>query len=288
MELTHLHTFLAVADAQSITQAANRLSCVQSNVTMRINRLEQELQASLFIRSQRGVSLTAYGQAFYPKARKIIDLVQQLQCPDGADLVRGNLCIGAVETVAVLGMPAVIAQLSSAYPALTVELKTGTSQELIRALKNFKIDAAIVSGMVDDAALSAVVLKEDELVLVHSAYFAAAAISRKAGPESLYVFRQGCAFRAALEAWLYAIKAVPQVINEISSLDGIMAHVASGRGVTALPRRTVEQHALHGKLRMSPLPVRYGKIKTSLVRLQDNDDDARLDAFLRAVRAAFD
>ncbi|WP_051516572.1 LysR family transcriptional regulator [Herbaspirillum sp. RV1423] len=287
MELVHLQTFLAVADAESITQAANRLSCVQSNVTARINRLEQELQASLFMRSQRGVSLTAFGQDFYPKARKIIDLVQQLKCPDVANEVRGNLRVGAVETVAALGMPAIIADLSRLHPLLTIELKTGTSQELIRALKNFKIDAAIVSGTVDDAALSSAVLREDELVLVRSAYFMSAPVSRKTPPESLFVFRQGCAFRAALEAWLYAIKAVPQAVNEIGSLDGIMAHVAAGRGVTALPRRTVQAHSLQDKLHMSPLPSRYGKIKTSLVRLPDNDHDAKTHALLQAVRATF-
>lgn len=287
MELVHLQTFLAVADAESITRAADRLSCVQSNVTARINRLERELKASLFMRSQRGVSLTAFGQEFYPKARKIIDLVEQLKYPDIVDKVSGNLRVGAVETVAVLGMPAIIADLNHSHPLLAIELKTGTSQELLRNLKNFKIDAAIVSGTIADAALSTAVLREDELVLVRSAHFTSAPLSRKTPPESLFVFRQGCAFRAALEAWLYAIKAVPQAINEINSLDGIMAHVAAGRGVTALPRRTVQAHSLHDKLHISSLPSRYSKIKTSLVRLPDNDDDARTNALLQAAQAAF-
>lgn len=276
MDIVHLRTFLTVADCGSITYAASRLACVQSNVTSRIHQLESELQTRLFVRSRQGVALTVQGEQLYPKARTIVDLMQKLKPGAQSKAVAGTLRLGAVETAAAFRVPALMGRLSRDYPDLAIELKTGTSHDIVRAVKALKLDVAIVSGAIADPALAATVLDEDELVIVQAAHANEPQISRKNPPRALYVYRQGCAFRAALEAWLYSLKAAPRTISEIGSLDGILAHVASGKGVTALPRKMVEMHSLKRELRCLPLPGKYRRIVTCAVHLPDTAGDPRL------------
>ncbi|MCD4689529.1 MAG: LysR family transcriptional regulator, partial [Desulfuromonadaceae bacterium] len=77
MDLGALRIFLAVAEEGSISRAAERLHYVQSNVTTRIRRLEENLGTSLFIRTGRGMVLTSAGQNLLGYARQILRTVEQ-------------------------------------------------------------------------------------------------------------------------------------------------------------------------------------------------------------------
>ncbi len=280
VELTHLRTFVAVADLGSITRAADRLACVQSNVTARVQQLEEHLAERLFARSRRGVALTEAGARLYPKARDILDRVRALQAPQSASKVSGSLRLGVVETVATLDLPEMLARLRRDHPELSIELSTGTTQELVRAVKDLRLDAAIVSGAPGDKALTGRTLRSDELVVVHAAAGELPAIRRNRPAPPLYVYRLGCAFRAALEGWLASLKAAPAAINELGTLDGILAHVAAGNGCTVLPGRIVERHMLRKALRTYPLPAPFGRVETRIVCLNDSAASPRLEALM--------
>ncbi|MGO9170623.1 MAG: LysR family transcriptional regulator [Rhodomicrobium sp.] len=289
IELVHLLTFVTVADLSSITRAADRLACVQSNVTARVGQLEALLNERLFIRSRRGVAMTEAGLRLYPKARDILDRVRALQELTAPDGVCGVLRLGVVETVATLDLPGILAEIRDRQPALSVEFSTGSTQELLRAVKDLKLDIAIVSGAAADGALVGQTICYDELVLVHAAAGPDLSVAPNSATPPLYVYKAGCAFRAALEAWLASLNAVPSAINEMGALDGILAHVAAGNGCTALPKRIVAQHVLGNALRMQPIPGNFGRAQTTIVYLRDAAGSAKLAAFnevaARSIRA---
>lgn len=287
VELSHLRTFVAVADLGSITRAAERLTCVQSNVTARVLQLEEHLAVRLFARSRRGVALTEAGARLYPQARDILERVRALQAPGGPAGAAGCLRLGVVETVATLDLPEVLATLRRAHPGLAVELTTGTTQELIRSLKDLRLDAAIVSGVAADKAVAAVTLRSDALVVAYAAAADKPAIGRDRPAPPLYAYKTGCAFRAATESWLRSLGAAPAAINELGTLDGILAHVAAGNGFTVLPARIVDRHLLGGALRSYPVAGPFGKVGTSLVFLRDGADSPRLAAFRDTAVACF-
>lgn len=279
LEISHLQTFVTVADLGSITRAAGRLACVQSNVTARVRQLEEYLGERVFVRSRRGVALTEAGARLYPKARDILDRVGALRAPESALAASGNLRLGVVETVATLDLPGILARLRDTYPDLSVELSTGTTQELLRSVRDLKRDVAIVSGPAGDKAIAGFAVRTDQLVLVYSAAADTPDIRRNQPAPALYVYKAGCAFRAALEGWLGSLNAAPAAVNELGTLDGILAHVAAGNGCTALPGRILTSHQLRGTLATRPIPGPFGKVQTSIAYLKDRAASPRLKAF---------
>lgn len=279
VEFSHLQTFVTVADLGSITHAAGRLACVQSNITARVKQLEEHLGERLFVRSRRGVALTEAGTRLYPKARDILDRIVALRAPDLGNAASGTFRLGVVETVASLELPGILASLRRGYPDLLVELSTGTTQDLLRSIRDLRIDVAIVSGPLGDRTIAGFSVRTDQLVLVSSAADDMPAIRRNRPAPALYVYKAGCAFRAALEGWLRSQNAAPASVNELGTLDGILAHVAAGNGCTALPRSILASHRLRGALRTSPIPGSFGKIQTSIAYLKDTAASPRLKAF---------
>lgn len=279
MDLAHLRTFVVVADSGSLTHAAGRLACVQSNVTARIKQLEEHFGERLFVRSRRGVALTEAGSRLYPKVRDILDRVEALRAMGPEATMSGVLRVGVVETIASHELPEILATLRERYPDLLVELSTGTSQDLLRLVRDLKVDVAIVSGLAGDRAVTGITVRTDRLVLVSSTAYPLPEIRRNKPAPALYVFKAGCIFRASLEGWLRSQNAMPTAINELGTLDGILAHVAAGNGCTALPASILAYHRLQPALCSTAIPGAFGEIQTSIAYLKDGEASPRLKAF---------
>ncbi len=75
MSLDQLRSFVAVAEEGALVRAAKRLHISQPPLTRKIRRLEEELGAALFERQPRGMRLTEQGRVFLPRARHILEAV---------------------------------------------------------------------------------------------------------------------------------------------------------------------------------------------------------------------
>jgi molybdate transport repressor ModE-like protein len=79
MDINELRIFKAVAEEGSVSRAAERLNCVQSNVSARIRQLEEGLKVTLFHRKSRGVALTTAGRVLLDYAERILALVSEAE-----------------------------------------------------------------------------------------------------------------------------------------------------------------------------------------------------------------
>lgn len=287
MESTDLRFFEIVARAGNLTHAAERLNTVQSNVTARIKRLEDELGVVLLQRHSRGVSLTPAGEELLPFAIRVGQTIEEarkaLSNGNGRP-PRGLLRIGTLETTAAVRLPAILMRFAEECPQVEVSLRTGTSRELRDEVIAHRIDGAFVAGCVKDPKLTQTVMWEEELVMVGPESFHPRSL-RDAAEVRVLVFRNGCSYRTYLEAFLAnsGVTSVRQV--ELGTLEGIIGCVAAGMGLTMLPKRVVEESPYRQRLSIHKLAGIPAKVPTVFVHRADLYVSSALGRFIQ--NAAF-
>jgi DNA-binding transcriptional LysR family regulator len=79
MSLAQLETFVTIAETRNVSRAAERLRIAQPALSRRLRSLEDELGATLFVRTARGMALSQDGQVFLVHARRVLDAVSAAQ-----------------------------------------------------------------------------------------------------------------------------------------------------------------------------------------------------------------
>ena len=120
-----LEYFVTVAEEGQITRAASKLHIAQPALSQAIAQLEAEMGVKLLERQPRGVTLTAAGEIFYPKARAVLEREQE--AADAARSLqraaRGTLTIGFVGPPPTLSVPALLDTFAAAHPEVGISLK---------------------------------------------------------------------------------------------------------------------------------------------------------------------
>lgn len=263
MELINLKTFKTVVEAGGVQAASRVLHTVQSNVTARIRRLEEELEVSLFYRSGRSLKLTPAGSLLLDYAEKLLHLEQQtIQALHQMGSASGELRIGAMESFAAGRLPGLLQALRRLHPKLHPRISSDTSAELIDAVLEHRLDCAFVGGPVDHPLLHSTPVVTETLVLV----------SAKEGvvENTFIMFKEGCAYRQRAKAWLQERGKVGTQMLEMGTQEGILGCVAVGLGVTLLPRHVAEQSPYFSALKLEPLPPRFSEVPTVLITHRDS------------------
>ncbi|MBN9887047.1 LysR family transcriptional regulator [Salipiger abyssi] len=140
--------FLATADAGNIHRAAETLGLSQPALTVSLRNLEQDIDATLFERSVKGVTLTPAGELFYRHAGALRTASRQAQ--DELKALRtgeaGTLRIGAGVAWSATVLPQVLRDLRRDYPGLAIDLLTGVGDQLAMQFAEGRIDLLLVAG----------------------------------------------------------------------------------------------------------------------------------------------
>jgi DNA-binding transcriptional LysR family regulator len=170
MEIRHLTVFLAVADERNFTRASHRLHTTQSAVSATIHALEVELDAELFDRSARQITVTDAGLALVPKARAVLEAV--VEARDGVDAVKGRVtgtvAVGFMTSVTLVDIPRLLGEFADRYPVVHVSLRAserGTSG-LAELLSSGELDVAFLANSANPSTdIRAVELASSPLLL---------------------------------------------------------------------------------------------------------------------------
>lgn len=120
MDLTQLEMFNAVALTGSITQAAQKVHRVPSNLTTRIRQLEADLGVELFIRENQRLRLSPAGHNFLRYSKQILALVDEARMVVAGDEPQGLFSLGALESTAAVRIPESLARFKPAQSAHSV------------------------------------------------------------------------------------------------------------------------------------------------------------------------
>lgn len=260
MEFISLRTFQAVVEEGGILSASRKLNTVQSNVTNRIKRLEEELGAELFYRKGRGLELAPSGRVLLDYTRQLLQLESQAsaavrQVGEHA----GELRIGSMESFASLRLAPALKAVRKTHSGMDLHVETDTSSGLILRVLDHKLDCAFVGGAIDHPDLQIREVVQEELVLVRSMQ-----VENEQLP--LILFRDGCAYRARALAWQRAAGQQINGLMELGTLDGILGCVAMGLGCTLMPRWVVAHSRHHEELIIEAIDPHFAMIPTLMIQ----------------------
>lgn len=138
--------FVAIAEAGSLTAAASKLGVAQPSLTLAMQRLESDLDAKLFERTQRGIRLTAAGDRVLQAGRALKESWQEIrnQVHETQHEVAGRVLLGCHAAVATYVLPAIVPALQKKFPAVELILRHDLSRHLTTAIVERDIDVGLV------------------------------------------------------------------------------------------------------------------------------------------------
>ena len=145
LKIRHLILVKAIADQRSISKAATTLHITQSAATKTLRELEESLGVSLFDRTPRGVTATAYGLALLQRAEAILNEVH-IAADEIAALksgAAGRVVIGILRAAAPNLLPDAFVQARKQFPDLAISVVAGTYDALIPSLREGEIDLLV-------------------------------------------------------------------------------------------------------------------------------------------------
>ena len=264
MDFGDLRIFKAVVEEGGITAAAKRLHRVQSNVTTRIKHLEASLGAKLFIREKGRLHLSPAGRLFLTYADRILETAVEARGAIADEMPRGTLRIGTLESTAASRLPPLLARYHAKYPAVRVELKTGTADAMRDALLAREVDAIFIADCIVEREVEAMPAFEEELTLIAPLSLGTVRHPRDVRDATVIAFPKGCAYRRRLQTWLASGGVIASRTLELSSYHAIVACVSAGAGIALVPRSVLDVVGAGDTIAIVPLPERSRRAITSL------------------------
>ncbi|AWN15709.1 LysR family transcriptional regulator [Salinisphaera sp. LB1] len=142
LDLTTVQAFVRIAELGSFTRAAQATGTTQSAVSLKLKRLETRLGYRLIERTPRWVTLTAHGAAFLQRAQELLEAHDRARA--AITKARQRLTIGISDHVAGPGLAALIARMNTRDPGLLMEVRIGSSADLLQKFERRELDTVLV------------------------------------------------------------------------------------------------------------------------------------------------
>lgn len=250
--LRQLRYLVALAEHRHFGRAADACFATQSTLSAGLQELESLLGVSLVERTKRKVLMTPLGDEVAARGRELLRGAEDI-----ADLARahgkplaGSLRLGVIPTIAPFLLPRALPGLRHLYPELKLALREDLTARLLDRLVNGDLDAAVLALPYEAAEVEMEALFTDPFVLACPPGHPLAALDVVGGGDlagaDLLLLEEGHCLRdhALAACSLPAPRRGEGILG--TSLGTLVQMVASGMGVTLLPRLAVEAGILIG------------------------------------------
>jgi DNA-binding transcriptional LysR family regulator len=243
MTLEQLRIFVAVADREHVTRAAEALRLTQSAVSGAIQALESRHDVLLFNRVGRRIELTQDGRTFLDQARMVLRAAEAAEHSllELRGLKRGVINIHASQTTGAYWLPERLARFRAAHPGVEIKLSLGNTDQVAAAVRTGEAEVGFVEGLVEEPDLVTKQVDLDRLVIVVGAshpWSRLPQLNPRQVTEGTWILRErGSGTRAVFEQALARLGILPRQINvglELPSNEAICKAVEAGAGATAV------------------------------------------------------
>lgn len=246
LELRQLRYFVAVAEREHISEAAEHLHVAQSAVSRQIANLEEELGTPLFERIGRNVKLTPVGKIFLEHsitALEAIDFATK-QVEEYLDPKKGVIKVGFPTSLASYVLPTVISAFKREYPDVAFQLRQGSYKYLIEAVKNRELNLALLGPIPPkDESLNVNVLFSENmyalLPLSHPLTKNETINLIDLRNDDFVMFPEGYILHKVVMDACRSLGFAPNITSEGEDMDALKGLVAAGIGVTLLPESSL-------------------------------------------------
>lgn len=257
MEILTLKTFKAVVDEGGIKAAATKMHTVQSNITNRIQKLERELDTKLFNLIGRKLQLTSTGQQLCDYADQILQLEYLATSAILSKQGSYELRVGMPETFAAVHMPLALKKLKQNHADIRAKIYTDTSDSLVFAVLNNKVDCAALGNAPKHENLVVIDIVKEELVMVTPL--------DNDHDSVLFVRDEGCGYRKHALFWQHQAGRSSDELMIMSSADGVLGCISAGLGYTIIGKNMVVGSRYEKSLAIQPVSFGPKHVQLSIV-----------------------
>jgi DNA-binding transcriptional LysR family regulator len=228
-----LRSFVAIADAGSLTRAGERLRLSQPAVSLQIKRLEALLGCRLVERTPRLLRLTGAGETLLVYARQILALAEEAVARVTEAPVAGLVRLGTPEDFATTHLSGVLAAFARGHPQVALEVTTDLTLNLIDRFRSGEFDLVLLKREPMGPSEGVRVWREPLV------WASAEPTMTGAADLPLILSPHPCVYRRRATRALDAAGRRWRVVYTSTSLAGAQAAVRAGLGLTVLPRDMV-------------------------------------------------
>ncbi|GBR39327.1 LysR family transcriptional regulator [Neoasaia chiangmaiensis NBRC 101099] len=263
MTLEQLRIFVAVAEREHITHAAQALNLTPSSVSHAVATLESHLRIKLFSRIGRTIELTRAGRIFHVEAAAVLARAEAARdrLLDFTMLRTGTLHLHASQTIAAYWLPKRLNLFRAQYPDITLTISARNTAEVCAAIRDGIVGLGLIEGESTEPTLTCQTVAADRLLLAVSPRHPWA--NRTPAPHELdtseWVLREtGSGTRSAFVQALHAIgvdAANLPIAMELPSNEAVASAVETGDAATVLSASVLAGRLEAGLLHHVPFPL---------------------------------
>ena len=251
--LQQLRILKAIATEKNFTKAAELLHLSQPSLSKQVKALEKNLDILLINRENNKISLTENGRVFLQYSERILALCEE-SCRALIDLKngeRGNLTVGASQTIGIYLLPRVLALFAQNYSQINLKVQVNSTRVIAKNVINREIDIAVVGGEIPNELQKNLIVEnfvEDEfsLIIAKSHPFAA---KKKITKEDLYhlnfiTLNSNSTIRKFIDNILIQNQIETKqlkIIMQLNSIEGIKTAVSLGLGAAFVSSSAIEK-----------------------------------------------
>ena len=289
VKLELYRVFKEVAETGNISLAAKNLYISQSAVSQSVKQLETALQARLFARSPRGVSLTWEGQMLYQYVRSALGLLAtgENKLSQAQQLLLGTLTIGASDTVTSFFLTPFLETFHRQHPGIRLKIVSGRSAKVLSMLRSGAVDIAFASSPSEPGLSTWSCFATHSVFVAGSGYdcdFDHVYTRQEIADFPLILLERKASSRVFLEQYFLqsGITLTPEI--ELSSRSLLVSLAKIGLGVAGVTLEFVQDALLSGDIRLLKTDFTIPSRSVDMCTLQDVSPTAAASAFMEMVR----
>lgn len=299
MNLKQLEAFVQVAEGGSFSKAAKELFLTQPTISSHISSLERELNARLFVRNTKEVSLSEDGIKLYKYAKQMLDLQREIEVTFGMDEEGEShaVTIAASTIPAQYLLPEVLTRFSERYPQEQIRIQETDSSKVVMQIVDHRVDIGFTGTVLEKKHCKYIPFYKDELVIItpNTPKYLELAQGNKEDiswikKEHVIMREEGSGTRKEAELQLKGagVKfAGLDIIASIENQETIKKSVRQGMGISILSKLATADEVANGEILAFPIPNSDEGRDINLVYNKNYQMTRSAERFIKVVKEVY-